>query len=68
MKDVQTKTYGLDIRVESSEKSLPTILEISSSVACQVDGIEYHRPRLEDVFVAYTGHALKGEFPDVEPE
>ena len=50
------------------EKSLPAVLDVASRLDCQIDGIEYHRPRLDDVFVSHTGHALKGEYPDVVDE
>jgi ABC-2 type transport system ATP-binding protein len=33
-----------------------------------LDSIEYHRPRLDDVFIAYTGRAIKEEFPTPEEE
>ena len=65
VREVRKRDNGLDIRVESPEKSLPAVLDVASRLDCQVDGIEYHRPRLDDVFVSYTGHALKGEYPDV---
>mgnify|MGYP001213804921 CR=1 FL=1 len=65
VREVRKRDNGLDILVESPEKSLPAVLDIASRLNCQVDGVEYHRPRLDDVFVAYTGHALKGEYPDV---
>ena len=68
VREVQKRDNGLDILVESPEKSLPAVLDIASRLNCQVDGVEYHRPRLDDVFVAYTGHALKGEYPDVVEE
>jgi ABC-2 type transport system ATP-binding protein len=42
------------------------VLEVAGQVDCLIEGIEYHRPRLEDVFVAHTGHSMKGEFPEVE--
>lgn len=59
---------GLDIRVESPEKSLPGVLDVANRIDCQIDGIEYHRPRLDDVFVSFTGRALKGEYPEVVEE
>jgi ABC-2 type transport system ATP-binding protein len=64
VRNVRTIDNGLDIRVESPEKSLPAVLEVANRIDCQVDGIEYHRPRLDDVFVSFTGHALKGKYPD----
>ena len=60
---VTTRPAGLDIRVESPEKALPTILETASRLACRLEFIDYHRPRLDDVFVAHTGHAIREEFP-----
>jgi ABC-2 type transport system ATP-binding protein len=60
---VVTKPGGLDLRVESSEKALPAVLEIANRLACHLDAVEYRRPRLDDVFVAYTGHAIREEFP-----
>jgi ABC-2 type transport system ATP-binding protein len=61
---IRTTPSGLDIRVESSEKALPAILEAAHRLACRLDFIQYNRPRLDDVFVAYTGHALRSESPE----
>ncbi|HJU05929.1 MAG TPA: ATP-binding cassette domain-containing protein [Nitrospiraceae bacterium] len=60
---VTTRASGLDVRVESSEKALPAVLEAANRLACHLDAIEYRRPRLDDVFVAYTGHAIREDFP-----
>jgi len=68
VREVRTRSNGLDIRVDSPEKSLPAVLDVANRIDCQVEGIEYHRPRLDDVFVSYTGHTLKGEFPEVVEE
>ena len=63
IKSISTKPTGLDIRVESPEKALPAVLEAANRLVCRVEFIEYHRPRLDDVFVAHTGHAIREEFP-----
>jgi len=68
VRDIRRNDNGLDIRVESPEKSLPGVLDVANRLDCQVDSIEYHRPRLDDVFVAFTGRALKGEYPEVVEE
>ncbi|MDA0739031.1 MAG: ATP-binding cassette domain-containing protein [Nitrospirae bacterium] len=68
VRDIRKIDNGLDIRVESPEKSLPGVLEVANRIDCQIDGIEYHRPRLDDVFVSFTGHAIKGEYPEVVVE
>jgi ABC-2 type transport system ATP-binding protein len=65
---ISTKPTGLDIRVESPEKAFPAVLEAANRLACRLEFIEYHRPRLEDVFVAHTGHAIREEFPKAEDE
>ncbi|MGQ0812708.1 MAG: ATP-binding cassette domain-containing protein [Nitrospiraceae bacterium] len=63
---VSTTTTGLDIRVDSPEKSLPAILEAANRLDCRLDFIDYHRPRLDDVFIAHTGHAIREDFPKEE--
>jgi ABC-2 type transport system ATP-binding protein len=56
---VMPRAGGVDIRVESSEKALPAVLEAVNRTGCRLDLVDYHRPRLDDVFVAYTGHAIR---------
>ena len=63
MRAVKATPTGLDIRVESPEKALPAILESANRLDCQLDFIEYHRPRLDDVFIAHTGRSIKDELP-----
>ncbi len=64
VRDIRESRNGLHIRVESPEKSLPAVMEVANSLDCAIDGIEYQRPRLEDVFVTYTGHPFTEERPD----
>lgn len=58
---IRPTALGLDIRVDAPEKALPAILEAANRIECRLDGIEYHRPRLDDVFVAHTGRSLKDQ-------
>ncbi len=61
---IRPRESGLEIRVDGPEKALPAIMEKTNTIAgCRLDGIEYHRPRLDDVFVAHTGRSLKDEPP-----
>jgi ABC-2 type transport system ATP-binding protein len=61
---IRPRESGLDIRVDGPEKALPAIMETTNTIAgCRLDGIEYHRPRLDDVFVTHTGRSLKDEPP-----
>ncbi|MCS6897888.1 MAG: ATP-binding cassette domain-containing protein [Nitrospira sp.] len=58
IKTARAAGNGLDIRVESPEKALPIILETANRLGCAIEFIEYHRPRLDDVFIAHTGRRL----------
>ena len=64
IRSVTSRPSGLDIRVDSPEKALPAILEVAGRLACRLEFIDYHRPRLVDVFIAHTGHAIRKEFPE----
>lgn len=63
---VTAKPNGLDIRVDSPEKALPAILEAANRLTCQLEFIDYHRPRLDDVFIAHTGRSIKDDQPKTE--
>ena len=66
IKTVRATPKGLDIRVESPEKALPTILESANRLGCDIEFIQYNRPRLDDVFIAHTGRAITESPPEVE--
>ena len=59
MRAVKATPTGLDIRVESPEKALSAILESANRLDCQLEFIEYHRPRLDDVFITHTGRRIE---------
>jgi ABC-2 type transport system ATP-binding protein len=61
VRGIRPRENGLDIRVDGPEKALPAIMETTNKIGCLLDGIEYHRPRLDDVFVAHTGRSLTNE-------
>ncbi|GKS65912.1 daunorubicin resistance protein DrrA family ABC transporter ATP-binding protein [Nitrospira sp.] len=63
---VRATTKGLDIRVESPEKALPTILESANRLNCSVEFIQYNRPRLDDVFIAHTGRSITESILETE--
>lgn len=66
IKTVRATAKGLDIRVESPEKALPAILESANRLGCNIEFIQYNRPRLDDVFIAHTGRAITESPPEVE--
>jgi ABC-2 type transport system ATP-binding protein len=49
----------LDIRVASPEKTLPAILAQVGARQCRLEFVDYHRPRLDDVFLAHTGRRIQ---------
>ncbi|MGH7255819.1 MAG: ATP-binding cassette domain-containing protein, partial [Nitrospirales bacterium] len=59
IRSVDTRPAGLAVRVESPEKALPAVLEEANRLGCRLEFIDYHRPRLDDVFVAYTGRTFQ---------
>ncbi len=61
---VNTTASGLDVRVESAEKAIPAILEAANRLDCRLEFIDYHRPRLDDVFIAHTGRSIRD---DIQP-
>lgn len=63
---VTATATGLDVRVDSPEKALPAILEAANRLTCQLEFIDYHRPRLDDVFIAHTGRSIKDDQPKTE--
>ena len=66
IKTVRATPKGLDIRVESPEKALPAILESANRLGCNIEFIQYNRPRLDDVFIAHTGRAITESIPESE--
>jgi len=58
VRSVQVHGHGLEIRVESATAVLPRVLESVTQSGHGVESIDYHRPRLDDVFIAHTGHAF----------
>lgn len=59
VKAVSTKQHLLDIRVASPEATLPAILGAVTAHGCRLEFVDFHRPRLDDVFLAHTGRHMK---------
>ena len=58
IRSIQSHAQGLDIRVDAPEKALPALFEVTNRLGCKLEGVEYHRPRLDDVFIKFTGHSI----------
>lgn len=63
VRQVLVHPTGLDIRVDSPEKALPALLEAVGRSGSRLEFIDYHRPRLDDVFIAHTGRAIRDDAP-----
>jgi ABC-2 type transport system ATP-binding protein len=63
IRTVNATAKGLDIRVESAEKAIPAILDAANRLDCRLEFIDYHRPRLDDVFITHTGRSIKDDVP-----
>jgi len=59
VKAVSIKQHLLDIRVASPEATLPAILGAVTAHGCRLEFVDFHRPRLDDVFLAHTGRHMK---------
>ncbi len=66
IRTVNATATGLDIRVESAEKAIPAILDAANRLDCRLEFIDYHRPRLDDVFIAHTGRSIKDDIHPAE--
>lgn len=66
IRTVNATATGLDIRVESAEKAIPAILDAANRLNCRLEFIDYHRPRLDDVFIAHTGRRIQDEIATEE--
>ena len=40
--------------------------DAANRLTCQLEFIDYHRPRLDDVFIAHTGRSIKDDQPKAE--
>lgn len=56
---VQERPRGVHVRVDAPEKALAAVIEVVGRVGGRIESVEYHRPRLDDVFIAYTGRSLE---------
>tara|TARA_B100001971_G_C18235374_1_gene566753 strand:+ start:316 stop:1302 length:987 start_codon:yes stop_codon:yes gene_type:complete len=51
----------LQIFIETPERALSPVLQSVMTVGHRVESIDYHRPCLDDVFVAHTGHRMHSD-------
>ena len=54
----------LHLRVDNGEEAIPKLIEIVRGRGDQVYAASLRRPTLEDVFIHYTGRAIREEVPE----
>lgn len=52
-------SYGIVVR--NGETTVPKIFEVANRIGIEIESISIKRPSLDDVFLAYTGRALRME-------
>jgi ABC-2 type transport system ATP-binding protein len=53
----------MHLRVSSGERAIPKLLDLVNKHGGQVQTVSLNRPTLEDVFIHYTGRAIREEAP-----
>jgi ABC-2 type transport system ATP-binding protein len=53
----------MHLRVSSGERAIPKLLDLVNRHGGQVQTVSLNRPTLEDVFIHYTGRAIREEAP-----
>lgn len=53
----------LHLRVSSGERAIPKLIDLANKRGGQVHTVSLSRPTLEDVFIHYTGRAIREEAP-----
>lgn len=65
VKGVKVTGDSLQLQVGNGSKTIPRIIETVRRNGGQVQEVSLKRPSLEDVFINYTGKAIRDEGPDV---
>jgi ABC-2 type transport system ATP-binding protein len=61
VKDMKKQKGELKLIVKDGDKIVPRVMEIAASSGIHVESMSIHEPTLEDVFMHYTGHEIRGE-------
>ncbi len=61
VKESSTFNHSLNITVASGEKAIPKILSVADDNSMKIRSVNLKKPTLEDVFIHYTGHAIREE-------
>lgn len=58
---VQQKNSSIFITIKDGAGQIPHVLKIASDAGINVLSVDLHRPTLDDVFLSYTGRAIREE-------
>jgi ABC-2 type transport system ATP-binding protein len=58
-KIVSKKNDEIFITVGDGERQIPHILNLASTAGIPIMSVSLHKPTLDDVFIRYTGHAIR---------
>lgn len=61
VKSIMAENEELTLRVKEGEKLIPKLVEAARKCGSEVEGVSLHKPTLEDVFLHYTGKAIREE-------
>ncbi len=61
VKTISGHDGSVDLTVKEGEKKIPEIVDIARKAGIGIGGISLHKPSLEDVFIYYTGKAIREE-------
>lgn len=62
-KDCRVSSRGstVHITVQNGERRIPQILQLAAEANVRIESVSLRKPTLEDVFLHYTGHAIREE-------
>jgi ABC-2 type transport system ATP-binding protein len=58
---ITTSDSQIILNVKNGEESLPRVVEVAAAAGIRIDSISLHEPNLGDVFLHYTGTAIREE-------
>lgn len=61
VKTVSKHDEYLDLTVEEGEKKIPEVMKTAEKMKVKIGSVSLHKPSLEDVFIYYTGKAIREE-------
>lgn len=61
LKSMKSEGDSLSLSVVQGEKRIPAIIELARKAGIRVDSVSMHKPKLDDVFLHFTGKEIREE-------